>query len=261
MIVRNIACPECRKTGHDSSGNHLMIFGDGGKLCKHASYHQNGKWYAEGLTVNDIKTPQETIDYIRQLDAAEGITNIVREIRLPQDFLHELPDFARLWLLKYGITVNESQSFGWSPGLRRLILPVYVDDMLVYWQGRTFEPITKENPKYLNIRSQGAKHVFFHLAHPTAQAVCLVEDILSASKCGRHVNAIALLGSYFPDALLQLLKPYTKIYIWLDADKYATAVRAAKRLHELLSKPVQVVFTDHDPKEYPDSVIKEILHA
>lgn len=32
-VVRNIACPSCREKGGDSTGNHLMVFEDGGGYC------------------------------------------------------------------------------------------------------------------------------------------------------------------------------------------------------------------------------------
>lgn len=38
-IIKNEPCPECQASGHDSTGNHLWVFADGGKYCKHSEYH------------------------------------------------------------------------------------------------------------------------------------------------------------------------------------------------------------------------------
>lgn len=44
-IVRNIPCPACRENGHDSTGDHLIVFSDGGQLCTRAHFHTDGKRY------------------------------------------------------------------------------------------------------------------------------------------------------------------------------------------------------------------------
>lgn len=50
QIIRNEPCPECRKQGHDASGDHLMRFEDGGGYCYRKQFHSNGQTYyqAEG---------------------------------------------------------------------------------------------------------------------------------------------------------------------------------------------------------------------
>lgn len=44
-IVQNLPCPKCQKMGHDSKGNHLLVFDDGAAYCGRAEYHKNGKPY------------------------------------------------------------------------------------------------------------------------------------------------------------------------------------------------------------------------
>lgn len=44
-IVMNQPCPACQETGHDKTGNHLMVFADGNRLCRHAEYHKSGRAY------------------------------------------------------------------------------------------------------------------------------------------------------------------------------------------------------------------------
>lgn len=44
-IVGNEPCPQCQLTGHDSKGNHLLVFDDGGRYCKHREYHPNNEPY------------------------------------------------------------------------------------------------------------------------------------------------------------------------------------------------------------------------
>lgn len=37
-ILRDEACPECRKKGRDRTGNHLIVFADGGRHCNRCGY-------------------------------------------------------------------------------------------------------------------------------------------------------------------------------------------------------------------------------
>lgn len=40
-VVADEPCPSCRERGGDSSGNHLMIFEDGGKYCNRCKYRES----------------------------------------------------------------------------------------------------------------------------------------------------------------------------------------------------------------------------
>ena len=44
-VVNNIPCPMCQEVGHDKTGNHLMVFSDGNKLCNRSNLHANGEPY------------------------------------------------------------------------------------------------------------------------------------------------------------------------------------------------------------------------
>jgi DNA primase len=167
-------------------------------------------------------------------------------------------------LHKYEITQEEIKifQFGWSPSYKRLILPVFnPKGELIYWQGRTFLPVTKDNPKYLNIRQSGAKNIYFQRTCPdNPTTICIVEDILSAIKVGRVCNSLALLGSYLPSALIKILSTYDRVYLWLDADKYKTSIRAMQIFTQMLGKPVIPVKTFLDPKALSAEVIKKTLN-
>lgn len=39
-VVRDEPCPSCREAGGDKSGNHLMVFEDGGKFCNRCGHHE-----------------------------------------------------------------------------------------------------------------------------------------------------------------------------------------------------------------------------
>jgi len=63
MIVDNEPCPECRSRGRDKTGNHLMVFDDGGKHCKRCGHHvhSEGK-HKHKAKVMRLKRPTDKVD-------------------------------------------------------------------------------------------------------------------------------------------------------------------------------------------------------
>lgn len=48
-IVANQRCPKCSENGHDSKGDHALVFEDGGIYCGRTEYHADGeKYYVAG---------------------------------------------------------------------------------------------------------------------------------------------------------------------------------------------------------------------
>ena len=210
------------------------------------------------------RTPSQTVEFIKRYVVGDEENNLVKDIKLPFDFSPSLPTPAKLWLKKYGIRDDEIQmfGFGWSERAQRLILPVFSGEELIYYQGRTFKEITKDNPKYRNLRKSGARNKFFFRGwdgKTKIDRLCIVEDILSAVKVGRHVPSLALLGSYFPVELNPLYRLCSSVYIWLDQDKYLTAIKEATKINNLYGIPVRVVSTTYDPKENSDGQITELI--
>lgn len=169
-------------------------------------------------------------------------------ISLPSDFKTVLPDSAKRWLMKYDITNEEMKQFklGYSPSMNRLILPVFNElGNCVFWQGRHLGDYSKNDPKYLSVQAKGQDKTF---EIQNGNSVTIVEDIVSAIKVSRYGSAIALLGSYIPDSVMERLKKYNTVNIWLDADKYKEAVGYSKRLREF-GHNVTTIYTEKDPKE------------
>jgi ribosomal protein L37AE/L43A len=217
-----------------------------------------------GFSPTDKTSPKETVRNVTQSFQFGDVSaeQFVKEIRLPSDYNQSIiPIEGRLWLDKYFITNEEISQYGigYSERYKRLILPIFEGEKLVYWQGRNLKPpYTKENPKYLNIRQSGAKNIFFGINPKLClqpNHLVVVEDILSAIRVGRTHNCLSLLGSYFPPTLIEEFKPYDIIMIYLDNDKWKDAVKAASHFHTITGK--QFIIKQHlkDPKELlPDEL-------
>lgn len=75
-IIKNEACPSCRESGHDISGDHLIRFDDGGGFCSRKHFHKSKLDYYEqvGSAPNIADLPiNGTIKYsIGEFKALEG---------------------------------------------------------------------------------------------------------------------------------------------------------------------------------------------
>lgn len=179
-------------------------------------------------------------------------------VSLPRDFTTDIPPAGIAWLRKGGVTFEEMKQYrlGYSPELDRVILPIWGEEGLLYWQGRALvNDGTK--PKYINVKTKRS-HVFFVVGTNSNMTV-LVEDILSALAIARAgYIGVALLGSYVGTDVQEVIKTH-KVRVWLDPDKRKDCIRFAKRLSMYNIDASPIVFTDKDPKEYTTAEIKEIL--
>jgi len=184
-------------------------------------------------------------------------------VYLPEDFdTSFIPSYAKAWLRKYGVTDDEIKRyrFGYSERMNRLIMPVFNNGELVYWQGRRLSG-NKEEPKYISMKST-AGSAFFDLSSPNAKEVVLVEDVVSAIVLRRSgFNAVALLGSYIGDKVATYLTGHglSRICVWLDPDKRGEAVRFSRRLSGVGFSATCLVTPTKDPKDYSITQVRNHL--
>lgn len=188
------------------------------------------------------------------------------QIELPVDYTRDIKSFppdALAWLMKYGIEGHEviTYKIGYSPYLDRVILPVYENGELLYWQGRYLKMPTLDNPKYMNVFKKARGGIYFKRCDYGGPDVALVEDYLSAIKVGRQVDAYALLYAYLPDGLiLELSAMYDRIWLWLDLDKRGKVVQHINR-YRSFGINTRLVPSDKDPKAYSDREIEQYLEV
>ena len=104
----------------------------------------------------------------------------------------------------------------------RVILPVWGEEGLLYWQGRA---LTQRDgvPKYINVTTK-RKSVYF-VVNMDSDTTVLVEDILSALAVARAgANSLALLGSSMNMGVQEFIKT-NKVRVWLDPDKRKECIR------------------------------------
>lgn len=207
-----------------------------------------------------LPSPTETLDMVKRLKQKDPEFVGESSVRLPQDFTLDLNHKSKKYLVKYGIGHDLAKRYeiGYSPTLDRMILPTYHDGRLVMYQARTFnEPYhSKRNPKYLTVQAKGLKYLSFYPQDcPETGTLVLVESALSAIKVGLVTECIGLLGSAFPEHLLDEMRG-KRVVFWLDPDKRSESLRFSKRVRELITPDVESLLTNRKPKCYPISVVE-----
>jgi len=186
-------------------------------------------------------------------------------VHLPSDFSLAIPfEVAVPFLYKAGIYSSTARQYniGWSEKLRRIILPVYANNKLVYLQARAEKGV---HPKYINpkvdkasiaFKSQKSKHKVFNF-------IVVTEAILSAIRTGVYSESWSTLGSTLTDAIaLELSNTNKHVVLWYDPDTAGVrgSTKAKNKLMQLDTK-VTEIRTIKKPKDYTNEEILSVLQG
>lgn len=257
-MVKHEPCPRCQGIGRDTRGDNLCRWPDGHAHCFSCQYHD---W-----------TYTPTLGYnpgIKPMKEKEVVTSS-NNLAFPRDVSYSIDAMALGWLSKYEITKEEliKHRIMWSAQQQWLIFPVYSNhelltegNKLLAFQARVFNP--KWESRYYNV---GPFHDIYHVINEIegkGDMVVIVEDIISAIKVGRQFTSIPLFGSSLNHT--QLKRLYTtcateKVLVWLDEDKAEKGMQIAKAATQVGLK-TGFICTKHDPKEYTDEEIQNIIET
>lgn len=229
--LENTSCPHC------GSKDNLAVYDDGSKWCWGCRYYEpaQGLQRVKSILFNKIDTNKSTV-------------------MLPPDSTYKIEDMHISWLRNYGITNKEIIKFGLMSCKEGLVFPVLNKDILIYYQIRRFNQVPK-------VRGVGKKPlVIYNPNNITSEYVVVVEDPTSAMKISRVCPVVPLFGTYLSmEAMQSLSKRFSKLVVWLDADKSKEGLRQATRGSWLFKGGFRIVRTELDPKCYNELQIdKEI---
>lgn len=240
-FVKHESCPAC------GSRDNLGRYTDGHAWCFGCGYYEAAK--ATEAPIVTQRKEAETARYQHRTG----------QILLPFDSSFTIGGEALSWLAEFGITRKEivEHDLKWSAHKHGLIFPIYDGNTLIGYTMRHFHHLsayrwTKEGnfADILDIRG---------LTTEEDSGILVVEDIVSAIKCSRHIPTLCLYGTHVNEILLQRLKNLTqKVFLWLDPDATRKAVGIANRCTEHGLR-VKVIGTARDPKEETDMEILKQL--
>lgn len=234
-FVKHVSCPNC------GSKDNRAIYSDGHEYCFGCQDFTKGNGFKK----------------IEQLKNKKNKN--ANSVNLPDDIIFTVPEIARAWHNKYGITATETWMFrfGWSEEMKMLIIPIYNENQeLLAWQGKVFD--INSGMKYY---SRGPlEDVDYILKHDSeTKSIVVVEDMLSAIKVNRHTTVLPLFGSNLSTKRLERLsKKFDKIVVWLDRDKAKYGVSIHKEAR-LVFESSRMIIKDKDPKCYSDDIIEKEL--
>jgi DNA primase len=134
--------------------------------------------------------------------------------------------------------------FYYCERLERVVMPLYDNGQLVYWQARGF---TTTHAKYINPIVSKDKLAAKYGSGPT---LVLTEDILSAYRCSAVTQAWSIMGTSIPDGVATMIHAQHKpVIIMLDPD--AAGIKGnikARRQLSLLGVDCRIIVPPKDPK-------------
>jgi hypothetical protein len=213
----------------------------------------------------------------------EPKSQVIPAMSLPGDFTHmrgkrkdNIPWAAYNWLWGNGLNEDDIKKhrIGWSNVFQRVIFPCFATGWmiesnvkarkLIGWIGREVRYKNKKDrpknvPKYLSKRTEGIKWLHYHVPTKSTENVVLVEDCVSAIRVANAMrwHGLAMLTTHIPTRLLLSLKGMN-VWVWLDADAMAQAVKKTQQL-KAIGLNAKFVSTPLDPKHYDNLEIHKIL--
>ncbi len=172
----------------------------------------------------------------------------------------EWPIPVKKWWLEYGLTIPEVDIYTvlYVPEEECLDMLITKGGEVVGLHSRNFNSSV---PKYLSAGDLAARPYTRAVGRPNACVI--VEDMRSAFKCAKFIDALPLLGTSLRKGHTgELLKKgYGKILIWLDND----SLFVKRKAHDIFKQLTpyfrcEIIKIEQDPKEVSFSKLEELFN-
>lgn len=246
-VSQHSVCPVCN--GGNSREKSFSVKRELGGLfyrCWRSKCGAHGHVYSSGAPTDD-EAPRK-----RQFGAWKGHTEALSE--------GTLNELQIRWGLDRGVLSREGVKWDTEGG--RVVFPIY--DSLGRDMGvvrRSLDPNKK--PKTLTHWEDNAEvSGHFPISNYRMWHIWLVEDIPSALRLTKYVDAAALLGTNITDAMVADLKraDYTQIHLALDPDATGKAFAHKDRLG-LLFGNFSVIPLSKDIKDMNENELEKLMYV
>jgi Zn ribbon nucleic-acid-binding protein len=237
-FLKHEPCPKC------SSRDNLGVWSDGHKWCFGCGYYEPSP--------NSIKLAREKLQ--KGAKTSDLFPFIDADPNLPAD--------AWKWLKKFGISDEEVKIWGvgFDYAKALLVFPIKEEEggRIVANLCRNFGP-SKSLRKYLYYGSKGLPPIIRRAGSDMTTGI-FCEDILSAIKIGRSFTALPVFGASIDvDTLKWASERFNSVGVWLDRDMHHKVGKLAFRGSMLGSAKFFPVYSQEDPKCYPQEWIEKIV--
>lgn len=203
-----------------------------------------------GFIAHPALSLPERLALLTSLRSAEDEATASLTLPTPQEFNPQAwPDAPRVWLYKAGLSNDDITRLGfyYCARLERVVMPLYRDGELIYWQARGFR---KERAKYINPPVDRATLCAKFPGRQHHSVLVLTEDILSAYRVARLTTAWSMMGTELPDAVaVDAVRLGVPIVLMLDPDAGGRKgnARISRKLRDM-GGDVHVAHPTRDPK-------------
>ncbi len=253
-----IDCPVCNGSNTFSISK---IDGNIVYYCFRASCGIRGK-IDDVLSIDDLRNISST-SFVRGSLLSRPLECLSAEVYdIPGHFISPLQNTRSFNVLKrYNLIdfyTKHPETIRYDPKLDRLVFILKDKGKVKGATGRSLSFGVK--PRwFVYDRIMGCPFIVYE--DSKSKTVILVEDCISACVLFPFVNSIALLGTSIPDELISYLSPYSRLYIALDADATAKAIKLQKQLSSY--KETHIIQLRKDIKYFStdelDTLKKEII--
>lgn len=216
-----------------------------------------------GFIAHPALSLPERLALLTSLRSAEDEATASLTLPTPQEFNPQAwPDAPRVWLYKAGLSNDDITRLGfyYCARLERVVMPLYRDGELVYWQARGFH---KHRAKYINPPVDRATLCAKFEGRQHRSVLVLTEDILSAYRVARLTDAWSIMGTDMPDSVaLDAVLQRKPIVLMLDPDRGGMKgnARVSRKLRDM-GADVHVAHPTRDPKYLTVEGIRSCLLA
>jgi hypothetical protein len=202
-------------------------------------------------------------DVIRSKKVKTELRSNTGSYTLPNDSSWDYGEWhpkVRLRLRGYGIKDEDCKRFkiGYSASLNRLILPVFDEDGLAFYQTKKCFEDDENSSKYTTYRNRDKELI---INPDSSETLVIVEDLFSGIRCGKILPTLVLFGNSISDLQLNKIKEYKNFIIFLDDDNRLVKLKQIELKNQLeqFSNSKIITKIGKDPKELEHNVLRNIL--
>lgn len=168
-----------------------------------------------------------------------------------------LPDeVSNLLTDRYHFNSRELSVLGWDDDVSRVVIPVFDVDGTI--SGSVLRAEDGRQPKALNYTEPGAVGVFQNIG---SDSCIIVEDLYSALRASRYMNAVAILGTHLNEERIEVISQLgcSKYILALDADAFNKTIKYVTQFRSQL--PMRPLRIGKDLKNMTSSELEELLNG
>ncbi len=252
MIIENSReCPSC---GSNHKSKPFCVYEDGYHCFSCGVTKHSDRWLSATPTKLSATAPNLEIE-----NCVSNFDNFSLE--------------SKAWLNKYYMTkklVDDNTILELHEnGSTWLVFPVIEYNNIVFYQ--------KRRMRQRGFFSSGPKKIAYK-QHGGFETLIIVEDFISYCRVGAFFDCVCLHGTSLTKDANYIVHSYNNIYTWLDNDhskqsnsgqlaankicknlEYHLYLKSVKWGFTILNSEIKNICTEHDPKCYSDTEIKQIL--